>query len=160
QAAGVVARGGANWSAGCGEISLGGLGRNGRAVVTIIARDFSLPRTGVLALRGPAEPLRPLVQNAPLALCSIEARERFEHVARKWLEIAGRKPDDIVGRPIVDICPHHPHVIETVRRAVLGESFTAVVPIDEVVWEARFNSGRDEHGEPIGVVGVAIDVTE
>src|SRR5262249_30645746 len=113
-----------------------------------------------LALRESEERLRTLVQNAPLVLFSIDAEGRFEHVEGKGLEIAGLKPDDIVGRTIVDIYPQHPHVIATVRRALLGESFTALVPIVAVVWEVRFNSRRDEHGEPIGVIGVAIDVTE
>jgi diguanylate cyclase (GGDEF)-like protein/PAS domain S-box-containing protein len=142
------------------EISLGGFVKSGRPLVTVIARDVAERKKAELALRESEERLRTLVQSAPLVLFAIDNQGRFEHVEGKGLEVAGFKPEDIVGRTIVDIYPQHPHVIETVRRALLGESFTAVVPIDQVIWEVRFNSRRDEQGEPIGAVGVAIDVTE
>ncbi|HYB53069.1 MAG TPA: PAS domain S-box protein, partial [Thermoanaerobaculia bacterium] len=142
------------------EISLGGFVKNGRSLVTVIARDIGERQKSEQALRQSEERLRTLVQNAPLVLFALDSEGRFEHLEGKGLEIAGIEAEKIVGRKVVDLYADLPLVIETVRRALLGESFTAIVPVGEIAWEVRITSRRDDRGEPAGAVGVAIDVTE
>ena len=142
------------------EVSVGSFLKEGKRLVTVIARDLGERRRAEIALRQSEERLRTLVQGAPIVLFALDREGVFEHLEGKGLENAGVRPEDVVGRDSRKLYAHLPQVVEFVDRALTGEAFASVVPVGGLFWEVRVTPRRDESGGLSGVVGVAIDVTE
>ncbi|HEY6928770.1 MAG TPA: PAS domain S-box protein, partial [Thermoanaerobaculia bacterium] len=142
------------------EVSVGSFLKEGRRLVTVIARDVSERRRAEIALRQSEDRLRTLVQGAPLVLFALDRNGVFEHLEGKGLENAGVKPEDVIGRSGRELYAHLPQVVEFINRALTGEAFASVVPVGGLFWEVRVTPRRDETGAFSGVVGVAVDVTE
>jgi signal transduction histidine kinase len=56
--------------------------------------------------------------------------------------------------------PPHPRVPDYVRRALAGETVLARVPVNDVVFETRYAPLRNGANDVVGVIGVAIDITD
>jgi PAS domain S-box-containing protein len=65
-----------------------------------------------------------------------------------------------VGQSVFDVYCDAPQVLSAVRRALAGESFTAVVEANDLVFETHCMPVLDEGGQVTGVNGVAMNITE
>lgn len=104
--------------------------------------------------------LRGILNHAPVCLFAFNALGVCTHSAGRGLEMQGWQPQDFVGQCLFDVYRDQPNVVQNLRRAIAGESFTSVDDLGSVAFETAFTPVRDEKGAVVSVIGVAIDITE
>ncbi len=111
------------------------------------------------ALRASMEQLRTVITNAPVVLFALDREGVFTLSEGKGLEGMGLEPGEVVGASALDVFRGQPVMLDSIRRAIAGESFTATFEFRERVFEAHYNALRvgDKLG---GTLGVLVDVTE
>ncbi len=112
------------------------------------------------ALAEPLELLRGIVCKSPLVLWAVDDEGVFLVSAGAGLNVLGLKAGEMVGRSVFEAYQDVPDVVEGIRRALRGETFSLTVSVGPVVFESWFAPLRGEDDEIIGVVGTAIDVTQ
>ncbi len=107
--------------------------------------------------------LRLLTDQVPAVVWSTDAELRFTSSAGAALRSLGLLPDQVVGRSLWDYFgtrdPNEPQVAAHVR-ALSGESVSFNVEWLGRAFEAYVEPLRDEHGEIVGTLGIAVDATE
>ena len=108
----------------------------------------------------PKELLAAVVANAPIVLFAFDADGIFTLCEGRALEVLGRKPGESVGKSVFDLYAGFPVMLDYCRRALKGETLTAVVPVGPVTFETRYFPQLDWGGKVVGVLGIATDVSE
>ena len=121
-------------------------------------------RTGLLELANAAlheseRRLRTVVGNAPVILFALDAEGVFTIAEGKALDDLGIESNALVGRSSFDMFDGQPGVHETIRNALAGQSGTTVVGTNSQ-FEAQLTPLRDDAGNVVGVIGVAVDVSD
>ena len=142
------------------ELTVTRLPSDGPPMFTGYVHDISGRRLAESALRESEQKLRTLVGNVPVVLFALDRDGTFTHSEGKGLETLGLKPGEVVGRSIWDVYRKFPDILDHVRRALSGDAHTAVVRLGEHSFETRYAPYGDGDGRVVGVIGVAIDVTE
>lgn len=118
-----------------------------------------MPAAKTGAALSPAELLRTVVSNAPIVVFAMDADGVFTLSEGRGLEVLGRKPGEAVGKSVFELYAAHPAVLDACRRALKGETLTAIVPVGPLTFETRYTPQLDWGGKVTGVIGVATDVT-
>lgn len=113
------------------------------------------PKKPALAL----EVLCDVVASAPLILFAVDEKGLFTLSEGRGLDALGLKPGEVVGRSVFDVYAQQPQVLENMRRVLKGESFTAVVPLGDFLYETRYAPLLDWGGKVVGAAGVSTDVS-
>lgn len=100
-----------------------------------------------------------IVATTPIILFVQDCNSIITFIQGKGLELLGRKSEDIVGHSISQVFPSVLQLAEDSSRALSGEEFVTTVTIDGVIFEFCYSPLRDNDGEVIGIIGVALDVT-
>lgn len=132
----------------------------GKPAVQAVIRDITDRRRGREALRQTEERLRTVVGSASLILFALDQNGVFTLSEGEGLKALGRKPGEMVGRSVFDVYSDNPEILENVRRALAGETFSRIVDVGDLAFETRYSPLTDESDSVIGVIGVAIDITE
>ncbi|HVM31569.1 MAG TPA: PAS domain S-box protein [bacterium] len=115
------------------------------------------------AVRPPTPPLedfwKAFLENSPLIFWSMNLDGVVEFSTGKGLEWMGVKPKDRVGKSVFEIYREYPLILQNLRRALSGESFTEILRVGEMVFEVKFIPRRDARDRLVGSIGVATDVT-
>lgn len=106
------------------------------------------------------ELLDTVVAHAPVVLFAFDSDGVFTHCEGRGLEVLGRHSGESVGKSVWDVYAEHSAVLDTCRRALKGETFTAIVPIGQATFEVHYAPQLDWGGKVTGVLGVATDVSE
>jgi PAS domain-containing protein len=85
------------------EASIGLLPRDGRQLLTVIARDATERKKSEDALRESEERLRTLVRNAPIVLFALDREGVVTHLEGSGLEAIGLRPGQAVGRSAFEL---------------------------------------------------------
>jgi len=125
-----------------------------------IARDITERKRAERALRESEERLRSLVTNAPVVLFAIDREGVFTVEEGRGLSRLGLRPGQNVGRSVFDVYRDVPEVIDAVRRALAGESFTATVELAGFTFEGHYGPLRDQYGRVCGGIAVGTDISE
>jgi PAS domain S-box-containing protein len=104
--------------------------------------------------------LRTVVANVPVILFALDRAGVFNLSEGKGLEALGLKPGEVVGRSVFEVYREVPQILADVRRALSGETFSAITEMAGLVFETWYSPVLGEDGEVAGVIGVAADVTE
>ena len=123
-------------------------------------RDITARRRVVDELRRSEDRLRTVIASAPVIVWALAADGTIELAEGRGLRALGLDADDVVGRPIEEIYRADPHALDLTRHALKGEELTATVEFGSVVLDAHLSPIRDDRGELVGALGVAVDVTE
>ncbi|NOK61224.1 MAG: hypothetical protein GFH27_549307n206 [Chloroflexi bacterium AL-W] len=102
--------------------------------------------------------LSSLVAHQPLVLFTIDSNEVFTHATGKGLKLLSLSSHDLVGKTVTDVISAA-EVMYYIRCALRGQRFTAMVEVNAVIFEVRYEPLYKANGEVSGVVGVARDVT-
>ena len=119
------------------------------------ASDPRLPRA--------SEELRLVLSNAPVALWAVDRELRFTHTRFGDLDTFRNYLHGCVGLTVaqrVGTDQELEPVLDAHRRALKGECVTTDLTLDGRVFQAHLEPMHDAAGDVIGVVGVAMEVTE
>ncbi len=123
-------------------------------------RDITAQRKAVEELRRSQDRLRTVIGSAPVVLWALDADGTIELAEGRGLRGLGLEGEQLVGRPVEHIYRDNAQALDVTRRALRGQEVTATLEFGSVVTEAHLSPIRDEHGEVLGALGVAVDVTE
>ena len=132
----------------------------GQPAVQAMIRDVTDRRRGREALRQTEERLRTVVSSASLILYAIDKNGLITLSEGEGLKALGWKPGELVGQSVFELYRDNPEIIQNIRRALAGETFSSTIDLGDVALESRYSPLRDEAGTVIGVIGVATDITE
>src|SRR5215813_4493337 len=135
--------------------------RHGKPVgVRAVVRDITEQRNAEEALRESETRLRTVVGSAALILFATDKNGVFTISEGEGLKLLGLKPGELVGKSAYQVYADTPRVERNIRRALAGESFTTSVEVGELVFDVRYSPMTDQDDQILGVIGVAIDITD
>ena len=132
----------------------------GRPAVQAVIRDITDRRRSREDLRQTEARLSMVVGSASLVIFALDQDGVFTLSEGEGLKALGLKPGEVVGQSVFDIYHDNPAVLESVRRALNGETFSRSIEVAELTFETRYTPLTDEANAVIGVIGVATDITE
>ena len=104
-----------------------------------------------------------MIERMPAVLWTTDKELRFTSSMGAGLEALGLKPGEITGMRLFDYFqtddPNSPP-IQAHGRALLGESVTYELEWNKRVFETHVQPLRSNEGEILGVIGVALDITD
>jgi PAS domain S-box-containing protein len=106
--------------------------------------------------------LRLVVDQTQAIIWTTDRELRYTSSFGAGLMAVGLRPQEAVGRTVFDFVPGNPGAVEVLahRRALAGESSTFASMYAGRSFQAHVEPLRDEQGEIIGVIGVAVDISE
>lgn len=104
--------------------------------------------------------LSTVISDAPIVLFALDRDGTFTLSDGAGLQLLGNAPGEMVGRSVFEVYREHPAIIDSMRRALEGEEFTTIHTVGGITFETRTSALRDQNGEPAGMIGVAIDITD
>jgi len=111
-------------------------------------------------LRHIQQRLTMVLSNAPIVLFAIDRNGVFTLSEGRGLERLGLQRGEVVGRAVAEVYKDHPAVLESVRRALTGEHFSAINDVGPLAFDTHYAPIRDRDGQLTGTIGVAFDCTE
>ncbi|HEX4087038.1 MAG TPA: ATP-binding protein [Chthoniobacteraceae bacterium] len=122
--------------------------------------DFTERRQAEQALRESESKLRAFITNVPAILFSIDHSGIITMAEGRGTNVLRFFEGGIVGRSVAELYGDVPGVVESVKRALTGESFSTTMHIRELHFEVAYSPARAPDGSVAGVIGVAYDITE
>ena len=132
----------------------------GRPTATILcAQDVSERKRAQEALRESEERLRTVIDSAPIVLFVADRNWRITISRGRGLGRLGLAPNESVGKRVVGL-DAVPEATRNFERAFAGEEVAWVGSRAGATFECRLTPLRDGSGAVVGIIGVAIDITE
>jgi diguanylate cyclase (GGDEF)-like protein/PAS domain S-box-containing protein len=103
--------------------------------------------------------LHTVVANAPILLFSLDKDGIFTLAEGKGLEVLGLKETDILGESVFNLNGHLPRLVNDIRRALSGDTFTSEIKGRQFIFESWYAPVRDSTSEVTGCIGVCTDIT-
>jgi PAS domain S-box-containing protein len=92
-----------------------------------------------------------------------ESEERFRTIVKnseKALSSLGLNPGQVVGKSALEMYKDYPDVIRGIKEALEGTVNNYLVEVQNISFDAFWSPFRDSQGDILGVIGMAVDVTE
>jgi PAS domain S-box-containing protein len=115
---------------------------------------------GEIALRESEELLTTTLAHAPVVLSAVDLAGVYRVSTGGGLRVLGLEPGELVGQSLFEHFKDVPAVVETVRRALDGESLTAMIVIGESTFEMSYSPVFDDRGGVSGAAGVSVEISE
>jgi PAS domain S-box-containing protein len=131
----------------------------GRPIRMVAVRDITLRKRTEEALKSSERIFRAVINSVPIVLFAWDPQGIFVLSEGKGLDAIGLKPGEAVGRSVFDVYREYPAILADARRALAGESFSAVTVLGPTCFDVWYSPVRDESGTITTVIGVAADVT-
>jgi PAS domain S-box-containing protein len=122
--------------------------------------DLTERRQAEQALRESESKLRVFITNVPAILFSIDRSGIITMAEGRGMEVLKFIKEGIVGHSVAELYGDMPGVVESVKRALAGESFSTRMQLQHLHFEVAYSPIRVVGGEVTGVIGVAHDITE
>ena len=132
----------------------------GEPAVQAVIRDVTERTRAREALKQTEARLQTVVGSASLVLFALDKNGVFTLLEGEGLRALGLKPGEVVGRPVSEVYHDNPLIVENFRRALSGETFSGAVDVGDVTFQTRYSPLLDETNSVIGVIGVALDITD
>src|SRR6266446_6434351 len=118
-----------------------------RPVVLVVCEDITERKRAEEELAKTEQRLRAVIANAPIILFALDRSGVFTLSEGRGLDDLGLTPGQAVGQSVFDLYRDAPQVLSPVRRALAGESFTAVVEANDLVFETHYLPVLDAGGQ-------------
>ncbi len=128
-------------------------------MITVV-NDITERKKAENELKKTADRLQAVTNNAPIVLFAIDKEGVFTLSEGLGLKSLGLKPGEIVGQSSFEVYKDFPDILESVHRALSGESFSIVGHMGDQIFDTHYAPMTNAQGENIGTIGVATDVTE
>jgi PAS domain S-box-containing protein len=122
--------------------------------------DLTERRMAEQALRESESKLRVFITNVPAILFSIDRAGVITMAEGLGMEALKFLDGGIVGHSVAELYGDVPGVVESVKRALGGESFVTTMQLQQLFYEVAYSPIHHPDGAVTGVIGVAHDVTE
>ncbi len=106
------------------------------------------------------ERLQAVLHGAPVIIYSVDQNGRIAYIEGKRLSAAGLDPEDLVGRDFRELLGQDGDRGERFEQALKGELSFSEIRFGGRIFEACYAPRFGPEGEPLGIVGVALDVSE
>jgi signal transduction histidine kinase len=149
-------------------IAVGGIGGRvsamGRDELARLGSDIN----GMLATLEQAEEtaheqdqrLRAVVSSTPIILWAVDSGRKLTLLEGQSLHLLGISAGHGIGRLASETLGDIPQLMEEMNRAFKGEIITSIMPVKDMVFDARYTPVADERGVVTHVIGVATNITE
>jgi PAS domain S-box-containing protein len=104
--------------------------------------------------------LRTTIENAPIALWTVDREQRFTFADGETLRALGLRPEDLVGRNASELFPALAWFSELRPRLAAGETIKVISEVRGKVLESRLSAIMGAEGKYRGIIGVTMDVTD
>ncbi len=126
-----------------------------------LSRDMTARKHAEDELRATEQRLRVVMANLPLVLWASNSEGIATFCAGQALHALGMTPEEVVGRRLADLgIQPFTSLGQHVRRALLGESFSSQIEVQDLTFEAWSVPLRDDKQNITGATGVIVDITE
>jgi len=138
-------------------------------IVRGIAHDITERKLAEAALWETESQLHAVLNNAPITIFTTDSQGIFTLSEGKGLENVRLKPGENVGTSAFDLYGSFPFVEysgkvttgeNVIRRVLAGEEVAAITELRSVYFDNHLGPLRGTDGKVVGIVGVAIDITE
>lgn len=106
------------------------------------------------------ERLQTVIRNAPVILNTFDTNGVLTLSEGKGLAALNFQPGQLVGQSVFEIFKDNPAIVNSVRRAVTGETFSEFMEEGGLAFESYFTPVKNEKGEITSVIAVSINITE
>jgi diguanylate cyclase (GGDEF)-like protein/PAS domain S-box-containing protein len=101
-----------------------------------------------------------VVTNVPIVLNTFDRAGIITLSIGGGLVPLGRAPGESVGHSVYELYSAYPEMLGNIRRALAGETFSAVSRAQGRVFNTRFMPIFDQYNEVNSLVSIAVDITE
>ncbi len=108
----------------------------------------------------PAQTRRNLLNQLNIAFWAVDKKGILHIAEGAALNSMGFKKKTLIGRNISKVFMGDPEARRAFRLALEGKNFTAVIPLNGLLFETRFTSWIDGSGKKRGALGFSNDVTQ
>jgi len=122
--------------------------------------DLTERRAAEQALSESESKLRAFITNVPAILFSIDAAGIITMAEGLGMEALRLVEGGVVGRSVAELYGDMPGVLESVQRAMDGETFVTSMQSGQFCYEIAYSPIRDPGGAVTGVIGVARDISD
>lgn len=129
--------------------------------VAVMARDITERKHAEIALRRNESLLRAATNIAPLIVFVVDSQGRFQFLEGKGLAKSGYMEALLKNDNIFEVLVGRPQAQELFRRGLAGEEINQVLTsVYNRTYQLHCAQQKDESGNIIGLLGVALDITE
>ncbi|UCG78605.1 MAG: PAS domain S-box protein [Nitrospirota bacterium] len=111
-------------------------------------------------LRVSEDKFRTIVENSQPIIFIIDRDGIFTLSEGKMLSSLGLNPGDVVGLSALDIYKDYPDVLVGIKHASEGSVIKDIFLVQDRYFDTFMSPHKDSQGNIIGVIGMAIDITE
>ena len=122
--------------------------------------DLTERRRSEQALKESEAKLRAFINNVPAILFSIDRSGVITMAEGLGMDALRFVEGGIVGHSVAELYGDVPGVVESVRRALTGESLVTTMHLNKLSYEVAYSPIHAPDGAVTGVIGVAHDITE
>lgn len=101
-----------------------------------------------------------IIKNSQAIIFMIDKDGIFQILEGKSLSVLGLRPGEAVGRSVYEMYKAFPQITDAVKLALKGELSTDLLEINGSFFDIFYSPYRDIDGNTIGVIGMAIDMTD
>jgi PAS domain S-box-containing protein len=112
------------------------------------------------ALRLSEDKFRTIVENGQPIVFMLDRQGNFLLSEGKSLSSLGLKPGEVVGQSALEMYKDVPEITKGINEALRGTVYNKNVSIGNFVFDSFFSPQKDENGNIIGVLGMALDITD
>ena len=134
--------------------------------VVLVFRDVTVRRAAEAVLRARHSELEAIVNRTPFMLTRCSRDLRYQFVSRAYAEMLGRRPEEFVDKPIVEIMGEEGFdaTRQHVEKVLSGErdSYEIEIPFKNVgkrTLQVAYTPEQDETGNVTGWIASMVDVT-
>ena len=101
-----------------------------------------------------------IASDSPVIFFITDSDLSVTFIAGKALTALALETENLTGRKITQAFPDSPQIAENCNRVLSGEEFASLIKVNGYYFEMFLGPRRDTRGDQIGIIGVAVDVTQ
>lgn len=132
----------------------------GKTVFYVVWRDITERRRYEKALQESEARFRVVATNIEAIIFTLDKDGTFVLSEGKGLAKLGLHPGEVVGTNALDMYSSFPQIKRAIEESLAGNIIQETFEMNGVLLDTIFSPQLDRNGMPVGVVGLAVDVTE